>query len=489
MLQLVIMQVSDLHKEISVFPSNKAFVSSIVSDISRYANEEIPVPRPDILVICGDIIQGSGQIEDFDVAIQEIEQQYSEVTDILNQVCAMLFNGDKNRIVMIPGNHDVSWPHSRKSMQKLNKADHNFVGLCKRPESNVRWDWKDFSFYQIYDRDLYEQRLLPFARFYTAFYNNQRKYSLIPEEQYDIFEFPKYKTLFAGFNSCFLNDHLNLTSRIHPECIASCYSYISQEKFDDWLKIAVWHHDLHGFPNRADFMDERVVQFLIDKGFQIGLHGHLHKDEIFEIKFNADQSVKMPVFGCGSLSASPQNIPLGVSNQYSIIEIDDSLTNLRYHIRKAVEQPPELPIWMPGNIRQNKDKSYIDVKLERHIVEEYEMPAKSVLLKGLVEVEDLIAKKEYSQALAKLELLDQGNPFVRRFTIECLWQLDMDGELADFIKEPNSVTEFAYLSESLWRRSRIKDLKELVDKLSSRTEIVDSEPYKRIIKKLADRGI
>jgi len=489
MSQLAIMQLSDLHKEISIFPSNKAFVSSIISDVVKYTNEEIPVPRPDILVICGDIVQGSNQIEDFEAAIQEIKQQYSEATDILNQLSTKLFDSDKNRIIIIPGNHDISWSHSGKSMEKLSKADDNFVEICKRPESNIRWDWKDFSFYQISDLDLYEQRFLPFAEFYTAFYNNQREYSLIPEKQYDIFEFPKYKLLFAGFNSCFLNDHLNQIGRIHPECIASCYNYVSQKKFDDWLKVAVWHHDFYGFPNRADFMDERTVQFLIDKGFRIGLHGHLHKDEILKIKFSADQSVKMLVFGCGSLGASPKRIPLGISNQYSIIEIDDSFTNLRYHIRKALEQPPELPIWMPGNIRQNKDKSYIDAKLERYVLKEYRTPIKSFLLKELVEVDDLIAKKEYTQALVKLKLLDQGNPFVRRFTIECLWQLDMDDELVDFIKEPNSITEFAYLSESLWRRNRIKDLKELVNKLSSRSEIIDSEPYKRIVKKIVDRGI
>jgi hypothetical protein len=143
---------------------------------------------------------------------------------------------------------------------------------------------------------------------------------------------------------------------------------------------------------------------------------------------------------------------------------------------------------MPGNIRQNKDKSYIDVKLERHIVKEYRMPAKSGPQKELVEVVDLIAKKEYCQALVKLNLLDQGIPFVRKLTIECLWQLEKDDELADFIMEPNSIEEFAYLSESLWRRNKIQDLRKLVAKLSSRPAIVESEPYRWIMKKLEDRG-
>lgn len=489
MSQITIMQLSDLHRKVSAFPSNKAFVSSIMSDVSRYSHGEVHVPEPNLMVICGDIVQGSSLSGNFETSVKEIEQQYSEAIDVLNQLCAKLFNGDRDRIIMTPGNHDVSWPHSARSMQKLDKANYNLVELLKRPESNVRWDWMDFSFYQISDGALYRERLLPFAKFYTAFYNNQREYSLAPEEQYDIFKFPEHMTLLASFNSCFMNDHLNPTGRIHPESIASCYDYINQEEFDDWLKIAVWHHDTHGFPNRADFMDERAVQFLIDKGFQIGLHGHLHKEEIFEIKFSADQSIKMLVFGCGSLSASPQSIPLGVANQYSIIEVDATLTNLRCHVRKAVEQPPDIPIWMPGNIRQNKDKSYIDVKLEKHITGEYRMPSKSTLLKGLVEAEDLTAKREYLPALAKLKALDQKNPFVRRLTVECLWQLDMDEELIDFIGEPISVVEFTYLSESLWRKDMVDELKELVQRLSSVRRIADSEPYKRIARKLADRGI
>lgn len=488
MSQLAIMQLSDLHRKISAFPTNKAFVSSIVSDIARYTSEEIPVSKPNILVVCGDIVQGSNRTASFEESTQEIEQQYDEATDILNQLSTVLFGGDKQRIVIIPGNHDVSWPHSRKSMERLKGNDPNLAELCRRLQGDVRWNWEDFSFYMISDHDLYDQRFALFAKFYATFYNNQRNYSLIPEKQYDVFEFPKYETLLVGFNSCFWNDHLNPIGMIHPECIADCHSYIAQEKFEDWLKIAVWHHDVHGFPMRSDFMDERTVQFLIDKGFQIGLHGHLHKDEIFELRFSADQSLKMLVFGCGSLSAPRQGIPLGMSNQYSIIEIDRPSNSLRYHIRKAVEQPPELPIWMPGNIRQNKDKSYIDVRLEEHVAREQKMPPKSVLLKELVEIEYLIGEKDYAQALAKLKPLNQQNPFVRRLTIECLWQLDMDNELISFIKEPNTVIEFTYFSEALWRKNRIQELRDLVEKLGSNLGIANSEPFKRIKKKLIDRG-
>ena len=487
MSQITIMQLSDLHKEISAFPSNKAFVSSIISDIARYGNDKIHIPKPEIMVVCGDIVQGSNN-PDFAEALHEIEQQYVEANDILNQVSSVLFGGNKHRIVIVPGNHDVSWPHSRRSMEKLESVDPNLNNFCRRPQGDIRQSWADFSFYRISDHALYDQRFVPFARFYSNFYDNQRTYSLNPEEQYDVFRFPECKTLFVGFSSCFWNDHLNTIGMIHPECIANCYNQISGGEFDNWLKIAVWHHDVHGIPTRSDFMDERTIQFLIDKGFHIGLHGHLHRDEIFEVKFSADQSLKMLVFGCGSFGATREAIPLGASNQYSILEVDRSSNRLRYHLRKALEQAPGLPIWMPGNIRQNRDKSYIDAHLRKHIIREHKMPAKSMLTRELMEIEILFSRKEYTEALIKLKTMDQENPFVRRYIVECFCGLDMDNELINFIQKPKTVTEFAYLAEALWRRNRIEELKKLVETVSSDQEIADSEPFKRMTKKLADRG-
>lgn len=234
------------------------------------------------------------------------------------------------------------------------------------------------------------------------------------------------------------------------------------------------------------------MQFLIDKGFQMGLHGHQHKSDIFEVKFSADQSIAMQIFGCGTLCASQQDIPLGETRQYSIIELDSSFTDFKFHIRKAVEQPPGLPIWMPGNIRQNKDKSCMHIKASISVNKakgkEQEMPSKSSLLKELAEAENLVAKKEYTEALEKLKLLDQENPFVRRLMIECLSQLEMDDECIQFIKEPNSITEFTYLSDALWRKRKFSDLRKLLDELNQNQDIATSQPYKRMNSKLKDRG-
>lgn len=499
---VTIMQLSDIHKNISAFDSSNALISSIVSDFARYQNEEPPVSRPNILIVCGDIIQGSGSSVDFDSSILEIEQQYKEAHDFLSQLCKKLFDGDKKRIVLIPGNHDVSWPHSQKSMEKLDMKkleveklemeklgkETNLSYLRRNPESGIRWNWKDHSYYKIENKDLYNNRFLPFANFYSTFYSTNRQYSLKPEEQYDVFEFPEYKLLFVGFNSCYLNDHLNDIGRIHPDCMANCHFSINQEKYEDWLKIAIWHHGVHGFPSRSDYMDEGTVQFLIDKGFKLGFHGHQHKSDIFEVKFNVDRSFEMQIFGAGTLCA--QDIPQGETKQYSIIQLDNSFNKIKYHVRKAIETTNGLPIWMPGNIKHNKDRSYMerDITINMYKDKEQKMQSESESLKKLAEAEDLVAKKEYLPALIKLNLLDQEKPFVRTLKIECLSQLKKDEENIQFIKEPNTLEEFTYLSEALWRKKKIPDLRVLLDKFSKNKEIATSEAFKRMNSKLKDRG-
>lgn len=280
---------------------------------------------------------------------------------------------------------------------------------------------------------------------------------------------------------------------IDPECIATCHSYISNRKYKHWLKIAVWHHGIHGVPAENNFMDERTVQFLIDKEFKIGLHGHQHKSDFFEARFSADQIRNMLIFGCGTLCGPKEDIPLGETRQYSIIEVDNSCLKLRFHVRKGVDQPPGLPIWMPGNIKQNYYKSYMDVNMETILVTKDmetrgEMVEKSKLLKELAVSEDLVAKKEYSGALKKLENMNQDDPFVRRLTIECLFQLEIDEKIIQYLKKPATITEFTYLCEALWRKGEFLVLRKLVDEFRQSPDIFNSEQFRRIDGKLKDKG-
>jgi len=480
MVKISVMQFSDMHTA-SLFPSAKTFVSSILSDIDRQKKEVPPISKPNILIVCGDLIEGEKNKSNIEQASKTIRNQYIKSKTVLQSLCEKIFCGNTNNIIVVPGNHDVSWCHSCKSMEKIKKRK-GLNKLLKNPNSNYRWDWSNHSYYKISDFEIYNRRFELFSEFYSEVYHDERTYSLNPDEQFDIFEYPEEKTLVVGFNSCFQNDHLNHIGSINADCIANCYEKINQSKFEEYLKIAVWHHDVQGYPGRSDFMDYRTLQVLIDKGFQIGLHGHNHKFDIFETKFSSDQSMRMNVFGCGSLGAQRQNIPLGESRQYAVIELDTMDTRVRFNLRKALNQPPELPIWLPGNIIQNKDKSYIDVSITR-LGRIARMTDSS---RSIQEAEVLITRKDYKLALEKLSLLDIKNPFVRRLTIECYWQLDDDKRLIATIDRPTSIIEFSYLSEALWREKDIQNLKKVIEALQPDEKYSSTPIFERVKKKLDD---
>jgi DNA polymerase III delta prime subunit len=201
----------------------------------------------------------------------------------------------------------------------------------------------------------------------------------------------------------------------------------------------------------------------------------------------------MLVLGCGTISAPKEELPTGETRQYSIVEILSDYSKLRFHLRKAADQPPGLHVWMPGNIRQNYDKSYMDIIMDRAIYIEKEKRVQAAaeqleLSRKLAEAEELVARKEYEKALDVLETLSADDPFVRRLTVECLFQLEKDDDIVQYIKEPKTLTEFTYLSEALWRKKELPVLRESVEKCRGNPEIAKSEQFKRIISKLKDCG-
>jgi 3',5'-cyclic AMP phosphodiesterase CpdA len=107
--KLTIAHISDLHRTYDNPISNVALLNSLMHDMDTYTTQGID--KPDILIVSGDIVQGSADIN-------LLAKQYDEALDFLNKLASELFNSDKSRIILIPGNHDVSWSESKKSMKK-----------------------------------------------------------------------------------------------------------------------------------------------------------------------------------------------------------------------------------------------------------------------------------------------------------------------------------------------------------------------------------
>jgi hypothetical protein len=270
-----ILHVSDLHRDPGNPIRNDVLLSSLVNDQQRYTLEEDPIVRsPDIIIVSGDVIQGvSPGTSDFDVQLAE---QYGEALDFLGQLTDQLVAGDRRRVVIIPGNHDVSACHFMESVQRVDLAPgrkKELVSQLFSGDSLLRWSWSNFELFEIIDNSKYASRFSAFASFYQQFYGGTRLYDLDPSKQFDIFDFPDFDLTIAAFSSCFNNDILSRQGAIHPGCIADANFRLRNQQFHDRLRIAVWHHKELGsmLMSVKSQAESAVDEILEDAGLVTGI--------------------------------------------------------------------------------------------------------------------------------------------------------------------------------------------------------------------------
>ena len=282
-------------------------LDSLENDRRHFSAEEEPRIRiPDLIVVSGDIIQGVSR----NVSKPEecLREQYEQASRFLSDLADRFVEGDRDRIVIVPGNHDVSAYHFEKSLEPVEIAPSRQRELIEQlflPGSRLRWSWRDLKLYRIYDSAMYMARMDAFAHFYSEFYQGTRTYSLDPARQLDVFDYRQFDLTIVGFSTCYNNDPYNKQGAMHPGSIAEAGTHLRHPSFANRLRIAVWHHDTEGPPMRADYMDPDFIQNLIDRGFSLGLHGHLHRPQYLDTKFRHGIERKITVIGAGTLCGGP----------------------------------------------------------------------------------------------------------------------------------------------------------------------------------------
>jgi 3',5'-cyclic AMP phosphodiesterase CpdA len=435
-----ILHISDLHRSKNNPVSNNALLISLLRDSDKY--QGINIERPCLIIVSGDIIQGSNDDT-------EIKNQYKEAEDFLSRIANELLDGDRSRLVIVPGNHDVDWTISEASMEELiEKTVLDKTGALKKSiyselaksDSLIRWSWKSMKFLKIIDIDLYNKRFSAFSDFYNSFYRGQKSFSLKPEEQYEIFDYPALNVTVVGFNSCFKNDHLNRAGSIHSECIAKVSISLREFNKKGRLILATWHHNTKGMPKSDDYINDSFISNLISDKVKIGLHGHQHKQEIIKAQTNVVDGESMLILSAGSLCAGPNEIPTGFNQQFNIIELQrtsDDYVRLKVLSRlKTSESDFNNPIWDTGLLGNTANKFETDLKHR--------------LVKGsLSDVELFVRQEKYGEALEILLKQDKTTPIVRTFLLECLLQLDMQKEIQKEFRYPQNPSESIALLNSL----------------------------------------
>lgn len=329
-----LLHISDLHRSGNRPINNDDLISAIITDQERFLPGTVRMDRLSAIVVSGDLVQGlplgSANYPD------GLSQQYDEAREFLARLTDVLLGGDRARVVIIPGNHDVDFNQSLRAMAVVNPIpDGNLYDMISAPSSPFRWCWKTRRLFRITDHGAYRARLDQFARFHESFYSGvSLPYPLDPYRGHNWYQIDGGEILIAAFSSCEHNDCYNYCGEIADGEISRSHLNRPSTRVPCRLLVAVWHHDVEGPPLRTDYMSAEVIPLFIDRGFQLGLHGHHHKSEFRPATIRLSGEKRMAIVSSGSLAAGDGDLPTGVNRQYNVLRINDDFASGELFVRE-----------------------------------------------------------------------------------------------------------------------------------------------------------
>jgi 3',5'-cyclic AMP phosphodiesterase CpdA/Flp pilus assembly protein TadD len=252
------------------------------------------------VVVSGDLTYTGGKVE------------FELVHAFLSELCSS-FGIDRTRVVIAPGNHDVNWNLAKNDLAQ--RFD-NFLLFVDR-------------FYGRRAADLYPGIEWPL------------KLGVSPEAKdlFAVFDDAASGLQFVALNSCVHEDNERHWGFMGGRQLERISEVLLERQFQPKLRVAVFHHHLHPYPEPPSTSDPWVdlsvirdgalfERWLERSGFDLALHGHKHKPQLRETVIRgadggAADKVAAPLIVCGAGSASVNGKELeqDVPNQYQVIEV------------------------------------------------------------------------------------------------------------------------------------------------------------------------
>ncbi|MGV3524868.1 MAG: metallophosphoesterase [Candidatus Sericytochromatia bacterium] len=296
---LKIAHISDIHfKKDSVY---KNIYQPFSKDLRN-----LGVQRLDALIVSGDITDRSE------------EDEYKIAAEFF-QVLMDDFGLNSDRLVLVPGNHDLNW---NIALQECYKSV--LKGTVNIQEYKSGEIHQEVMTCYIRQNEKYPKRFQNFSDYlYKPIFGVN-----YPNKHEDQVEWTQIdsKVGFLSLNSsheidCFFTKR----SGINTSALTNGLSKIPSLS-KDFLKISVFHHPLRG----EEAMSSDFMERLAGEGFKVCMHGHIHKvqDDLFKWDYyNQIQVIGAGTFGSKSRS---QSTPF----QYNYIEIDTEDKTIRVNTRK-----------------------------------------------------------------------------------------------------------------------------------------------------------
>lgn len=456
-MKISILHISDLHRDPKNPISNEALLNSLIQDVENSAAEDPPIPPRQILVVSGDIIQGTGK--DTEHPDEVLREQYDQAEQFLGALADRLVGGNRQKLVIVPGNHDINFPKMFSALKEIEyvaadaKKRTEFAGLVWECQSKFRWSWSEFKLYRIDDEALYEQRLAEFIAFYRHFYGGTRSYSDDPTQQFDVFDFPEYNLVIAGFNSCFLNDPWHRQGAIHPEAFSKCCNEMRRRQYRGRVRLAVWHHSTKGAPRQDDYMDTDFLQQLVNHGFSLGFHGHQHKPELIDEKYAFGGDRKVNALSASTLAGGERALAPGATRGYNRVVLDIDEWSVELHVRHMANPDFLNPIWGKGSLANQE--SYQKFSLQRPRPTD----RAAIATQDLPVAEQLLRDKHHEEAATILEPLISHSDIAKRLLLKAMGDGNDYEGIARCFPEPISSEEIIAVCDALWELNRKDELR------------------------------
>ena len=265
----VLVHISDLHRSLSDPIDNDTLFASVRRDLNSFGAQH---GRPNALIVSGDLVQGVRlDTPSFD---EEMAKQYKVAFDLISRLCDIFLQGDRTRVSIVPGNHDVCWNTSASAMTLVDPKDEpqDILRALREDDSPYRWSWKDRRVYCVDDPSRHAARLDAYWNGVESFYNDVDLPMPIDRSRgFHLFEIFDGRGVLAGFESTHRNDHLNYQGGLKRGDVARCYNAL-EDLGRTWEFVgSVWHHSIDGGPAESDYLSIEFVQEMAGLGFSARL--------------------------------------------------------------------------------------------------------------------------------------------------------------------------------------------------------------------------
>ena len=434
---------------------NDVLLAAIFSDATRWMLEGIP--WPDLIVVSGDLIQGVGH--DASDPDSEIAAQYAEATAFLEQLAAKFVDSDRARVIIVPGNHDVSWSRSQRAMKLIPTCPDGIAREAFHADSHVRWDWKEQKAYEIVNGQMYQSRFEHFKQFQSDFYAGLDPDPLSQGESDVVyFEDLSLGLVVVGFASWHGNDCFCQVGEIAPASLSLSQKLLANSTAP--IAVAVWHHSIVGGPRAHDYMDERTIHRLVDYGFSIGLHGHQHYPGAAPFELRLPNLTSMVVVAGGSLAVGDSKLPMGERRQFNIVVIDPNSQSITVHVRGM----------SPAGVftGSHRDDFGGNTFLELDLPTAPSRPREATITQRIDDGMRAIAVGQYQKALEIIIGIDSSQRHeIRLIKVKALDGLGRRGDLIEVLNPPQSVDEAVRVISLLLEDGQIDEASARLETMSA----------------------